>query len=400
MESLAPLPSLSLPFQGDCCDVPFPSSSSSVEIGPGPRRPHEIDVFEGYLRPPPPSSSGPRTRKTGTTIVALLAENSTVLILAADTRATDGTTVADKRCEKLHALAGNVWCAGAGTSADVEALVRRTRHVFRGRGRTEAEGRGGVGNSADDGPDDRDGDDGGGHDGGRGQPPPASVTAVVQHLRTQLRKSRGGLGANLLAGGYDAPAGRAFLAAIHPHGSVDVVSYSALGSGGPAAMGVLESGYPRMMSSSPSSCSSSSRSSCTVAEGMRLAVDAVQAGIDNDLGSGSQVDVCVIGRGGAFYRRAVAREEELRWTAPPGGGDDAAAAADDGTSGAAGDGMEGDKRRISSRKCAGTEMGIGVNGFGNVPFAIESRRVVRGGRSDLDAERERRSWLDEVLSPE
>jgi 20S proteasome alpha/beta subunit len=36
------------------------------------------------------------------------------------------------------------------------------------------------------------------------------------------------------------------------------------------------------------------------AEGMRLAVDAVRTGIENDLGSGSQVDVCVIGQGGVM----------------------------------------------------------------------------------------------------
>ena len=46
-----------------------------------------------------------KTRSTGTTIAAVLSNNSKVLILAADTRATDDTTVADKRCEKLHALA-------------------------------------------------------------------------------------------------------------------------------------------------------------------------------------------------------------------------------------------------------------------------------------------------------
>jgi 20S proteasome subunit beta 2 len=130
-----------------------------------------------------------------------------------------------------------------------------------------------------------------------------------------------------------------------------------------------------------------------VAEGVRLAVDAVRAGIDNDLGSGSQVDVCVIGQGGTYYRRAVAREEELRWTTTSGGDHDDAAA--DVTFGGAGDGIDGDKSRISKRG-----KGIGVNGFGNVPFAIRSRRVVRGGRSDLDAERERRRWLDEVLSLE
>jgi hypothetical protein len=62
-------------------------------------------------------------------------------------------------------------------------------------------------------------------------PPPASVTAVLHYLRSQLRKAKGNLGVNLLAGGYDTTTSHAILAAIHPHGSIDIVSYSALGSG-------------------------------------------------------------------------------------------------------------------------------------------------------------------------
>jgi len=43
-----------------------------------------------------------------------------------------------------------------------------------------------------------------------------------------------------------------------------------------------------------------------------------------------------------------------------------------------------------------TERGTGVNGFGNVPFAIQSKKVVSGGQL-LDAERERKRWLAEVF---
>lgn len=39
--------------------------------------------------------------------------------MAADTRATAGSIVADKNCEKLHVLAPNIWAAGAGTAADL-----------------------------------------------------------------------------------------------------------------------------------------------------------------------------------------------------------------------------------------------------------------------------------------
>jgi 20S proteasome alpha/beta subunit len=64
---------------------------------------------------------------------------------------------------------------------------------------------------------------------------------------------------------------------------MDVVPYSALGSGGLAAMAVLESRY------SPN---------LTRSEGIELVKQAVVAGIENDLGSGSQVDLCVLGPGG------------------------------------------------------------------------------------------------------
>ena len=40
--------------------------------------------------------------------------------MGADTRATGGTEVADKNCEKIHYLADNIYCCGAGTAADTE----------------------------------------------------------------------------------------------------------------------------------------------------------------------------------------------------------------------------------------------------------------------------------------
>jgi 20S proteasome subunit beta 2 len=40
--------------------------------------------------------------------------------LGADTRATEGPIVADKNCEKIHYIAPNIYCCGAGTAADTE----------------------------------------------------------------------------------------------------------------------------------------------------------------------------------------------------------------------------------------------------------------------------------------
>lgn len=56
--------------------------------------------------------------KTGTTIVGLTYKDG--IVLGADTRATNGPIVADKNCEKIHYIAPNIYCCGAGTSADTE----------------------------------------------------------------------------------------------------------------------------------------------------------------------------------------------------------------------------------------------------------------------------------------
>merc|ERR1711959_752497 len=60
----------------------------------------------------------PGTRKTGTTIVGLVYKDG--VVLGADTQATGGSTVCDKNCEKIHYLAPNIYCCGAGTAADTE----------------------------------------------------------------------------------------------------------------------------------------------------------------------------------------------------------------------------------------------------------------------------------------
>jgi 20S proteasome subunit beta 2 len=44
-------------------------------------------------------------------------------VLAADTRATGGSIVGDKNCEKIHYLAPNVFCCGAGTAADCDHVT-------------------------------------------------------------------------------------------------------------------------------------------------------------------------------------------------------------------------------------------------------------------------------------
>jgi Proteasome subunit len=68
-----------------------------------------------------------KARKTGTTIVGVVCESAGCVVLGADTRATNDKTVADKNCEKIHRLSANIYCCGAGTSADCDQITKKAR---------------------------------------------------------------------------------------------------------------------------------------------------------------------------------------------------------------------------------------------------------------------------------
>merc|ERR1712024_307537 len=64
----------------------------------------------------------PTATKTGTTIAGIVYKDG--VILGADTRATEDTIVADKNCMKIHYIAPNIYCCGAGTAADTEMTTQ------------------------------------------------------------------------------------------------------------------------------------------------------------------------------------------------------------------------------------------------------------------------------------
>ena len=96
-------------------------------------------------------------------------------------------------------------------------------------------------------------------------------------LKQHLFRYQGHIGAYLVVAGVD-PTGVG-LYTVHAHGSTDKLPYVTMGSGSLAAMSVFETQWKQGM---------------TRDEAVKLASDAIQAGIFNDLGSGSNVDVCVI----------------------------------------------------------------------------------------------------------
>ena len=96
-------------------------------------------------------------------------------------------------------------------------------------------------------------------------------------LKQHLFRYQGHIGAYLVVAGVD-PTGVG-LFTVHAHGSTDKLPYVTMGSGSLAAMAVFETQW---------------KSKLTREEAINLASNAIQAGIFNDLGSGSNVDVCVI----------------------------------------------------------------------------------------------------------
>ncbi|KAK2803430.1 proteasome core particle subunit beta 2 [Onygenales sp. PD_10] len=185
----------------------------------------------------------PKATSTGTTIVGCIYDNG--VVIAADTRATSGPIVADKNCEKLHYITPSIWCAGAGTAADTEfttALISSNLEL---------------------------------HALSTGRSP--RVITCMTMLKQHLFRHQGHIGAYLVVAGVD-PTGVG-LFTVHAHGSTDKLPYVTMGSGSLAAMSVFETMWKPTMNKD---------------EAVELCAEAIKAGIFNDLGSGSNVDVCVI----------------------------------------------------------------------------------------------------------
>lgn len=89
---------------------------------------------------------------------------------------------------------------------------------------------------------------------------------------------------------------------VAPHGSTDKLPYVTMGSGSLAAMATFESSWIPGMSRQGA---------------IDLVCEAIEAGIWNDLGSGSNVDVCVIegerdGETGKWNKVGKAKTDMLR----------------------------------------------------------------------------------------
>jgi len=107
--------------------------------------------------------------KTGTTICAVAFKGG--VVFGADSRATSGTVIMDLNCVKVHELASNIMICGAGTAADLFAVINMMKsELLLSKMNTGMENR---------------------------------LCHVEHRLTDHLFKHGGHVGAHLIVGGYD-----------------------------------------------------------------------------------------------------------------------------------------------------------------------------------------------------
>lgn len=189
--------------------------------------------------------------------------------LATDTRATAGHIVGDKNCCKLHRLADNIYCCGAGTAADCDHVTKMIeRDLKLHKLNTGLENR---------------------------------INHAVTKLSDHCFKYGGNVGVGLIIGGVDVRGAQ--LANVDSHGNIYYLPYLTTGSGSLAAMAIMETEYKDNM---------------TRQEATDLVSNCIEAGIYHDEGSGSNVDICIITKDSAEMTRSYKSDNKKMYQNPKG----------------------------------------------------------------------------------
>jgi len=89
------------------------------------------------------------------------------------------------------------------------------------------------------------------------------------------------------------------LVSISPYGNCSFLPYAAMGSGSLAAIAILETKF---------------RDDLSLSEGKDLVMEAIEAGIVHDMGSGGFIDICVITAKGTEFLRNIKKDYKRLYT--------------------------------------------------------------------------------------
>ncbi len=190
------------------------------------------------------------TVKTGTTTVGLICKEG--IVLAADTRATAGYMVVDKKAQKIYQIFDNIAVTIAGTVSDVQLLIKLLKAELNlKRYRTNRV----MVNVRE------------------------SANLLADMVYNNIRKYSLIPGiSHFIIGGFDQQGLELY--DLYPDGSLTKVEdYVSSGSGSVFAYGVLESQYKKDM---------------LISEAHKLAVKAMNAALQRDIATGNGIDVVLI----------------------------------------------------------------------------------------------------------
>lgn len=127
------------------------------------------------------------------------------------------------------------------------------------------------------------------------------VQMAAGRLKDHVFRYGGQIGAHCIVGGVDVKGPQ--LIEVSADGNSRAGPYLTMGSGSLAAMGIMETGYGESM---------------TQEQAQELVVKAIEAGVYHDLGSGSNVDVCIIKKGKVEYKRNFKTDNSKKFSKPDG----------------------------------------------------------------------------------
>mmetsp|Transcript_6867 Transcript_6867/g.11440 ORF Transcript_6867/g.11440 Transcript_6867/m.11440 type:complete len:398 (+) Transcript_6867:20-1213(+) len=217
----------------------------------------------------------PAYLKTGTTIVGICCKDG--VVLGADTRSTGGPLVMDKNKQKIHPISSRIYCGAAGTSADCDQVTRHAAHTL-ALIRIEREL---CGEDSLD----------------LVMTAARSISNYILHSGGRRKETV------MILGGVDDTGSSLYQ--IDTAGVPQRISFAALGSGSTDALAVLETMRQTWASKSRNASDNIHEQGftkdndrniehATMDQAVHAVRKAIQAGILNDMGSGSHVDLCVI----------------------------------------------------------------------------------------------------------
>jgi proteasome beta subunit len=194
----------------------------------------------------------PEIRKTGTTTIGMVCKDG--VVLAAEKKSTLGYLIASKESEKILPIEDHIALTIAGASGDAQALVRYMKaelKLFAIQNQRKISVKG--------------------------------ASTLLANILQSGRWTFLPYMVQLIIAGYDSSGPSVFT--LDAIGSAEEEKkFFSTGSGSPMALGVLEDNYREGMS---------------IEEGSKLAIRAVKAAIERDIGSGGKgIDVAVITKDG------------------------------------------------------------------------------------------------------